>query len=325
MAEMSPPADRAATTGILLLIVGMVCISINDMLVKRLSGDYPLHQIVFVRSAIGLLLNLVILQFEGGFGLLRTSRPVLHLVRALLIVVANLAYFTALAVLTLATSNALFFIAPMLITLLSIPLLGEKVGPRRILAVVVGFVGVLFIVLDAGAVGDVPPLALALPIVAALAYALMQILTRKLGASSTAAAMAIYIQATFLVVSLLFFAIAGDGRFAEGSENPSVDFALRAWVWPNSQDIWVFLAIGLLIGVISYTLSQAYRIADAATVAPFEYVALPMAVFWGIVVFGDWPAWSTVAGILLIAGSGIYVFMRERVRALPHSRPGRRA
>ena len=205
MTQYSPTADRRASAGIAMILIGMICISINDVLVKRLSDDYPLHQIVFVRSVIGLALNLVLLQFEGGFPALRTRRPWLHAIRALLVVIANMAFFTALAVLSLATTTALFFVAPMLITLLSIPLLGEQVGLRRIAAVIVGFLGVLLIVADAGFGGDAPAFALALPIIAALSYAVMQILTRKLGASSPAAALAIYIQIMFLAVSTLFY------------------------------------------------------------------------------------------------------------------------
>ncbi len=328
MAEATTGRLANARVGIGFILLGMLCISINDMVIKQLSGDYPLHQLIFARSAIGIMFSLVILQFEGGFAMLRTRQPGLHLLRGLLIVAANMAFFAALAVIPLADATALFFVAPLFITLLSIPVLGERVGPRRLSAVLVGFAGVLIMLrpgVDTSA--ETPDrLILLLPIVSALAYAGMQVLTRKLGVSSTASAMAVYIQGTFLLVSLSFWVVAGDGRYAAGTENQSAVFLLRAWTWPAEGDgIW-FLLLGLMSAVIGYSLSQAYRSADAATIAPFEYVALPLAVMWGWLVFGHLPDLWVSAGILLIAGSGVYVFLREKQRARPlaSSRPVRR-
>lgn len=314
--------------GIFFIVLAMAGFSINDMFIKQLSGDYPLHQMVFVRSAIGIGFSVVVLHFEGGFRLLRTDRPWLHLLRGLCIVAANLAFFAALAVIPLADATALFFVGPLFITLLSIPFLGEKVGARRLGAVLVGFVGVL-IMLRPGAAGAGPApdrVILLLPILAAFAYACMQILTRRLAPSSTASAMAIYIQATFIVVSLLFWAVTGDGRFLAGVENESLIFLLRPWVWPAKEHLAIFLALGLLSAIIGYSLSQAYRQANAATIAPFEYVALPMSIFWGWAVFGDLPDLWVFSGIALIAAAGLYVFARERqtARAVASRRPIRR-
>ena len=138
--------------------------------------------------------------------------------------------------------------------------------------------------------------------------------------------MAVYIQATFILVSLLFFVVAGDGRFADGATNRSVIFLLRAWVWPAEPDMWVFAGLGLNSAIIGYCLSQAYRLADAATVAPFEYIGLPLAVFWGFAVFGDLPVFEVWIGIALILASGLFVFLRERhkARLLAHTQIRRR-
>ena len=91
-----------------------------------------------------------------------------------------------------------------------------------------------------------------------------------------------------------------------------MQFLLRAWVWPAPGDGWIFVGMGLNAAVIGYCLSAAYRMADAATVAPFEYMGLPLAVFWGFMIFGDLPAWEVWIGIALILGSGLFVFLRER-------------
>ena len=326
MAVSEAPAASDPRKGIAFILLGMLCISVNDVLIKRLSGDYPLHEMIFARSSIGLAISLAILQFEGGFRELRTARPFLHLVRGLLVVMANMTYFTALAVLPLAEATALFFVAPLFITVLSVPLLGERVGPFRMAAVVIGFGGVLLMLRPAGGAGgpEVDRLTLLLPMVSALFYACFQILTRRLGAASKASAMAVYIQSTFLCVSLAFLLLAGDGRFAAGVENESLRFLLRAWRWPMADDLWLFLALGGISGAVGYCMSAAYRSAEAAVVAPFEYIALPLAIFWGWSVFGHLPGPWVMAGIALIVGAGLTVFLRERRGAPVDKRPLRR-
>ena len=316
---MVPPIIPAHTDrpvlGIGFIVLAMMSISVNDMLIKQLSGDYALHQMVFTRSTIGIFFSLIMVQLEGGWRILRTDYPWSQVLRGLLIVFSNLTFFTALAVVPLADATAMFFVAPLLITLLSIPMLGEKVGPMRLGAVAVGFVGVVVMLRpwESGAARDVPLWVMALPVLAAFTYAMNQILTRRLGAVTKASALAVYIQLMFIVVSLGFFLVAGDGRYAEGSENASVQFLMRAWTWPEtSLDRWLFVGLGLNSAIIGYCISAAYRAADAATVAPFEYTGLPLAVFWGWAIWGELPGPWVATGIVLILGSGLFVFARER-------------
>ena len=310
---MSTAPQNNATIGILFVLSGVFFISINDMLIKQLSGGYPLHQMVFTRSIIGIMFSLIFVQMEGGWQILRTNQPGLHVLRGLLIVTSNMTFFVALAAIPLADATALFFAAPLFITLLSIPVLGEKVGPLRLGAVVFGFLGVVIMQRPWEGVDTLGTsrLILLLPVVAALTYALNQLLTRKLGVKSKASALAVYIQGTFVVVSIGFYIVAGDGRFAEGSGNPSVQFLLRAWIWPAQSDFWLFGFLGFASAVIGYALSQAYRMADAATVAPFEYIGLPLAVFWGWFTFSELPVWEVWMGIAMILASGVFVYIRE--------------
>ncbi len=310
------PHNRSAAA-IAFILVGMAAISINDMLIKQLSGGYPLHQMVFIRSAIGLIFGLALVQFEGGWSVLKTNRPWLHILRGLMVVISNMCFFLALAVIPLADATALFFAAPLFITLLSIPVLGEKVGAARLSAVVIGFVGVVIMQRpwQSGEALGASRLVLMLPLLAALTYAVLQLMTRKLGATTRASALTVYIQGMFILVSLGFFVVAGDGRFAEGSSNGSVQFLLRAWVWPAPGDRALFIGLGLNSAVVGYCLSQAYRLSDAATVAPFEYVGLPLAVFWGWLIWSDFPPWEVWLGMALIVGSGLFVFLREQQKA----------
>jgi S-adenosylmethionine uptake transporter len=116
----------------------------------------------------------------------------------------------------------------------------------------------------------------------------------------------------FLLVSLGFWAVTGDGRYAEGSDDPSVIFLLRAWTWPAPGDWAVLIGLGMISAIISYSLAQAYRLSDAATVAPFEYVLMPMAVFWGWLIWSELPDITVWIGMAMIVGAGLFVFLRER-------------
>lgn len=310
------PHNRPAA-GIAFIVAGMTAISINDVMVRQLSGGYPLHQIVLFRSVIGFICILPLIYAEGGLSVLKTDRPFLHALRGLLIVLSNMTFFVAIAVAPLAEVTAIFFIAPLLITLLSIPMLGEKVGRLRMAAVAIGFAGVILMQRpwEGAEARDAQWYIMFLPVIAALCYAIMQLMTRKLGQSAKVPALIAYIQIAFILVSAGFYLTVGDGRFAEGTSDPSLIFLFRPWVWPQPGD-WVFLVgLGLNSSIVGYCLSQAYRLADAATVSPFEYTGLPLAVFWGWLFWSEIPDLAVWSGIFLIMGAGLFVFFREQQKS----------
>jgi drug/metabolite transporter (DMT)-like permease len=131
--------------------------------------------------------------------------------------------------------------------------------------------------------------------------------------TESAVTLSFYIQAGFLVSSAAMGLVAGDGRFA-GSSDPSVQFLLRAWVWPPVADWPAFAATGLAVAIGGLMMAQAYRTCEAAVVAPFEYSAIPMAILWGAVVFGTMPDAVGLAGMALIVSAGLYTLWRETVR-----------
>jgi len=270
--------------GIICVATAAVIFSTSDMLLKTLSGDYPLHQVVLFRAIFAMLVTLsLFMPLEGGYRNLLSKRIPLHLVRGLCVVVANMSFFFGLASMPLADATAIFFFAPLLITALSVPFLLEIVGFRRWVAVLIGFVGVIVMVRPGS---DTFQIAAIGPLIAAIAYASMQILTRKLGVSEKASTLAFYIQITFVFVCIAIGLVAGDGRFAKGIEDPSLLFLLRAWVIPPIEDVGVMALIGIASSIAAYLISQGYRLTEATVAAPFEYVALPISVFWGVVVFG---------------------------------------
>jgi drug/metabolite transporter (DMT)-like permease len=138
-------------------------------------------------------------------------------------------------------------------------------------------------------------------------------MTRRMRDSESAMTLNFYVQCGFIVVSLGFGLVAGDGRLAQ-APGGTWEFLFRPWHLPPLSDWWAFLATGIAVGVGGLMMSQAYRTTEAALVAPFEYVGMPMAIFWGLAFFGTWPDATAWAGIALICGAGLYTLWRETLR-----------
>ena len=311
-----------ARLGAICAAVAVVFFSINDVAIKFLSGGYALHQVVLIRSVIGLLIIVfVIAPLTSGWAVARTRKLKMHMLRGLCVVLANMTFFLGLAAMPFADAVAIFFISPLVITLFSVLFLGEVVGPRRWAAIAVGFIGVLVMMRPGTQAFQVASF---LPLVAAFCYAGIHIITRRIGGTESAATMAFYIQIMFIIVGVLFGLVVGDGRFGDLSD-PSLAFLLRAWRWPVPADYPIFLVIGVGIAVAGYLISQAYRVAEASYVAPFEYLALPMSVIWGMTVFDEFPDGWDYFGMVLILGAGLFTVWREaQVKPVALQRPLRR-
>lgn len=286
-------------------------LSVNDLAIKALSGDYALHQVILIRAFVSLAIVLSVIWYSGtGFRQLRTTRPKEHLLRVSIVMVSNVTYFLGLAALPLADAVATAFIAPILVTLMSAVVLGEYVGPRRWAAVAVGMLGVVVMVRPGA--GVIQPAAI-LVLISAACYASSHMMTRQMRDTESAMTLSFFVQCGFILVSSIMGIFVGDGHLA-GSSDASLAFLFRAWVWPSMGDWWAFLATGMAVGIGGLMMSQAYRTTEAALVAPFEYVGMPMAIFWGVVVFGTWPDLTGWAGIALICGAGLYTLWRETMR-----------
>ncbi len=138
-------------------------------------------------------------------------------------------------------------------------------------------------------------------------------MTRRMRDTESAMTLNFFVQCGFVVVSSAMGLWVGDGHLA-GSPDASLAFLLRPWHWPPPSDWPWFLATGLAVGIGGLMMSQAYRTTEAAVVAPFEYVGMPMAILWGALIFGTWPDPVAWAGIALICGAGLYTLWRETVR-----------
>lgn len=299
---------RALTLAPLFALAATSLFSVNDVLMKLLSGEYALHQIVLVRSVMGLALTVLIMApLAGGWAALRTNRLGLHMARAGCVFFANMTFFLGIASLPLADAVALFFVSPFVISLFSILFLGETVGPRRWSAIAIGLLGVLIVLRPGTSAFQIASL---FPLAAAFGYAGLHILTRHMRDTENAVAMTFYIQVMFFGMCCVLGLFLGSGQWA-GAAPDTLIFLVRPWVWPANWDLSVMLLLGVFASVGGYCISQAYRLGEAALVAPFEYLALPLSILWGVTVFGEWPDMWACVGIALILGSGLYTIWRE--------------
>ncbi|WP_295079412.1 DMT family transporter [Tabrizicola sp.] len=298
----------ATHRGILALTLGIAIFSVQDVILKLLSGDYPLHQAMLIRSLTALPFHLAIVWwFDGRLSTITTPGWWKMLARGLLNFVAYTAYYLGLAYLPLADTIALFFTSPLFITLAAVLILRERVSTASLVAVAVGFAGVLLVVKPGGSGFD---LAALLPILGALGYALSMIAAGRLGRTESAAAMAFWGNVCFFLCALALSAIYGSGAFA-GASHPSLAFMTRGWVTPPMTDLLLMASCGLIAAIGLTLLTYAYRVAPSASVAPFEYSFMFWGLLWGWLFWDNIPDTLAWAGIAVIIGAGLIVIRKD--------------
>lgn len=301
-------------SGILCLIAGLAIFSVQDLILKLISGDYPLHQAMMVRSLVALpFLIMIVRIFDGRLSTIATRGWWKMSLRGLLNFASYTFYYLALASLPLATTIALFFTAPLFITIASAVLLREKIPPVAALAVAAGFGGVLMIVRPGG--GGLGWAGI-LPVAGALTYALSMIAARPLGRTESAAAMAFWSNICFLLCALALALWYGDGSRASGGD-ATLAFLTRGWVTPPWQDLALMAACGVIAAAALTLLTQAYRIAPSSLVAPFEYSAIFWGLLWGFLFWRDLPDAMAWGGIAVIVAAGMVVIRQGTRPARP--------
>ena len=299
---------NSSLRGALSLLLAMLIFSLQDIAVKWIGGHYPVMEIVVFRSLVALPCVFLFLHYEGKRGLPTTRRHGLEYIRGLLLFLSFTTYMMGLAALPLADIAAIRNSGPLVITLLSVVLLGEKVGPRRWIALFVGFLGVLLIVQPGSSsfnLGSVFTLS------ATLFYALSVMVTRKLQTTDSSATMAYYSSLVYLVICFLLAPLAALVGEIPGA-HPSIAFLFRAWSRPTLLDWFIMAGLGLVWAGGMYFVARAYSLAPASVVAPFEYAPLLINLIWGFLLWHELPTLTTFAGALLTVSSGIYILYRER-------------
>jgi drug/metabolite transporter (DMT)-like permease len=276
---------------ILYLLASSFLLVVLDTAVKWLAKGYSPLQIGFLRYLMGLVIAAGIAAQNGGLATLRTRRFTGHLLRSILNLTTMLTFYYALRLIPLADAIAIGFAAPLFTTALSVPMLKERVGPRRWAAVALGFVGVLLIVQPTGGMNVGALLAL----LSSLCWSLTLISSRQLSGTEPSHTILFY-YSTAVVVGL-------------GATMPTV------WIMPQGLD-WLWFAVCGLAGSFGqYCVNQAYRYGEASMVAPLDYTSLIWATFAGYVVFGQLPTALVLGGAAIIVASSLYIARRETVLA----------
>jgi drug/metabolite transporter (DMT)-like permease len=289
-------------------LLGITVFSAQDVIIKLLSGDYPIFQIMLLRSllAAAIIAAVVIKQF--GIRGLRPRRAGPILLRAVIFFVTYIAFYLSVAALPLADAFAIAFSAPLMVTALSKPLLGEQVCRQRWLAILAGFVGVLIMVRPGLGVFQ---LASFLALLAAFMFALGSIVTRRIDRAESSWTMSFYAMLVFVAgsaVGSLLFAVLE----LSGQTDASLAFLTRPWSGPPGLDLGLIAVTGVVATVGHVCLAKAYRLAPVSTVAPFEYAHLVLAAICGYLIWGDIPSVTTWIGAVIIVGSGLYIASRAR-------------
>jgi drug/metabolite transporter (DMT)-like permease len=272
-----------------MMCVAVACFATMNTFIKDLRAqDLPIIELIWGRYFFHTVIILMIFPRRIPT-LLSGSDKGLQIVRSVLVLAATACMFTAVGFMPLADAVAITFIAPLLITALSVPLLGERVGLRRWIAVFVGFAGMLVIVRPGGGLFQ---LAALLPIGVTVFYAFYQIITRAIS------------HRTDPINSAFYTAIVGGVAMTL-----VVPFF---WQTPTLAQWGGLVAAGLLGGLGHWAIVIAYQRAEAPLVAPFAYTELVWATILGQAVFGDFPDLWTFVGAGIIAASGIYILQRER-------------
>lgn len=283
--------QRSPSRAVFWMIAAVACFSLMDAGMKQLSTSYPSLQVTFLRGAASLPFVLVWVLASAGPRALIPRRWVLHLLRGVLGMVMIGCFVFALRDLPLSTAYSIYFVAPLIIAALSVPLLGERVGPRRWVAIGIGLMGVI-VVLRPGVDGfiSIPGL---MVLVAATAYAIAAITVSLLTRTDTSQSMVVW----FLVIMAI-----GAGALAWPD-----------WVPLRGRHALLIAGMGLAGALGQIALTKAFQLGEASMIAPLEYTGLVWVIGWDLAFWGQLPdAWTWV-GAAIIVSSGLYLLHRERV------------
>jgi drug/metabolite transporter (DMT)-like permease len=270
------------------MTAAILSFSVQDAAIKWLSRDYGLAQIIFFSRILAVPLAVLLAYRSCGLGQLRTRRPLLQIARASFTVCDMLCFTAAVWLMPLADAITIGFAAPLFMTILSVPLLKERVGPRRWTAVLLGFIGVAIALQPSGAGFGLPSF---YALGSALAFAVLIIFTRMLTATETVPCMMLWNSG--IVASVMFIAM------------------LWNWHTPTGWGIWIFLLSASIGAVAQLLITEAFRLGEVSLLAPIQYTSLLWAGFFGYVIFGNSPTLTLLVGAAVIVGSALYIVERE--------------
>lgn len=308
-------ANSGSLFGVVYVLLGLLAFAIQDSIVKQLTADYPVLELLTLRSIVvqlGLIIIILVVSRKGAVGptgrsLFHSSKPFLLLLRGTFAFFAFTVYYLALSRMPIADAAAIYMTAPLFVTALSVPFLKEKVGLHRAAAVIVGFVAAIAMIRPGSSVFQVVAV---LPLFSAITYAFIPIVNRKVGMSQPALTMAFYTITSYLFLCLVSYFLV---HFFSWQIDPENVFANLTEHWRPMSFVHLFWTIvsGLFFICGLLGLTQSYRLLPVSIVAPFEYSYLIWATLLGFLVFGEFPGPHTLLGGLVIVLCGCYITYRE--------------
>ncbi|MFD1791007.1 DMT family transporter [Ochrobactrum teleogrylli] len=293
---------EAHVKGMAIMVVSVLMLPLMDAIGKWLAmmDNMPPATVTFMRFFVQCwLMFFILLVAGGGVAALRTQHLAGNLIRGVLMGFGGLCFFTAVKYMPLADAMAVFFAEPLILTLLSAIFLKEKVGWRRFSAVGIGLIGTMIVIQPSFEIFGAVSL---LPLATAVTFAIYLILNRKFGAKESPLVMQFYAGVGGWVFAGLAMLVG-----------PTMGLEDLSFGVPNGIQPWLLLLLLGTIGTVSHLMVvHAFKLAPASMLAPFQYLEIVNAVLVGLIVFGDFPTPSKWFGIVIIIGSGFYVFMRER-------------
>lgn len=288
IAPATSAASNAARTGVLVMLLGMLMFSLNDVMGKWLVATYSVGQVVLIRSLAAAILLVPFLWLNGPKKLLALERPGLQLARVAASTAEVFAFYFAVVYLPLADVMTYWLAAPIYVAAASPLLLKEHVGWRRWTAIAIGFVGVLIALEPSSEAFTLPAL---ISILGSMCFAIMMVSGRSLrGTPDT---------------TLAFWQLVGAALVG-------LLWAPFDWTPPKPLDTALLCLLGVVAMIAHVLVNRALKLADAATVAPLQYTLLFWAIIFGWLIFGDTPRLSMVLGAGLIVASGLFIFFREQ-------------
>jgi drug/metabolite transporter (DMT)-like permease len=298
-ATSTSPARSAdnALAGVCLMLAGIGLFSINDALGKWLLVTYPVSELLLIRSAAALLLLVPFIYRTGRIAFMRAPRPGLQILRVALSTLEVAMFFWSVSYLPLADTVTFYLASPIYVTALSVALLGERVGWRRWIAVLVGFAGVLLALRPSAATFTLPAL---IALTGSIFFAFLMITTRQLRETPNT------VLVTGQIVGTLVFGLI---------------LTPFGWVTPSPLDFALMSLFGVLSIVALACVTLSLKLAAASVVAPYQYTFIVWAVILGYAVFGDLPDALMLAGAAIIIMAGLYIFWREQLRGREEAPP----
>lgn len=294
--------------GISFLILAILIISLQSIAVKWIGSSYPVLEMVVLRNLVALPFTLLFFRYEGKRGLPITKQFKLEFIRGIFLFLSYTTFMMGVAALPLAEVESIRFSGPIMITILSVFILGERVEPVRWLALFIGFLGVLLIVRPGSATFNLGAIFI---LISVLFYALTVMSTSKLQATDSSATMAYFSSLVYLAAALILVPLTlMIGEIPEA--HPSIAFLFRAWTMPTLLDGIIMCGLGLVWAGWTYFMARAYSLAQASVAAPFEYLSLPINVMWGFAIWREIPTLMTWVGATLTLLSGMFILYLDR-------------